>query len=183
MITTDSNGWPTAKLEDITTKVGSGATPRGGKSSYKKTGISLIRSLNVYDFKFDYNDLVFIDNEQADRLSNVEVQPQDILLNITGASVARCCMVPSQILPARVNQHVAIVRVDQTVTDPTFIFYCINSPHYKHLLLTLAQGGATTASVTVIDPLDGTRSAQRSLGCPGSSPPRSPLPSLRSAPL
>lgn len=136
------------KLVDITTKIGSGATPRGGKGSYKKTGISLIRSLNVYDFKFDYNELVFINNAQADRLSNVEVQPQDILLNITGASVARCCMVPSQVLPARVNQHVAIVRVDQTVTDPTFIFYCVNSPHYKHHLLTLAQGGATREALT-----------------------------------
>lgn len=52
-------------LKDITTKIGSGATPRGGNNSYKNSGILLIRSLNVYDFKFEYDDLAFIDDEQA----------------------------------------------------------------------------------------------------------------------
>jgi type I restriction enzyme S subunit len=75
--------WRLTKLRTITTKIGSGATPRGGKKSYKNSGITLIRSLNVYDFGFDYNGLAFIDNEQAEGLSNVEVQPNDILLNIT----------------------------------------------------------------------------------------------------
>ncbi len=143
-----ANGWSLTKLGDITTKIGSGATPRGGKGAYKKTGISLIRSLNVYDFRFEYHDLAFIDDEQAALLSNVEVLPQDILLNITGASVARCCMVPAQVLPARVNQHVAIVRLDQEVADPTFVFYCLNSPQYKDHLLSLAQGGATREALT-----------------------------------
>ena len=140
--------WRLTKLRTITTKIGSGATPRGGKKSYKNSGITLIRSLNVYDFGFDYNGLAFIDDEQAEGLSNVEVQPNDILLNITGASVARCCMVPTKLLPARVNQHVAIVRVNSAVADPYFVLCCINSPQYKHHLLTLAQGGATREALT-----------------------------------
>ena len=140
--------WRLTKLRTITTKIGSGATPRGGKKSYKNSGINLIRSLNVYDFGFDYKGLAFIDDEQAEGLSNVEVQPDDILLNITGASVARCCMVPIKLLPARVNQHVAIVRVNSTVADPYFVLCCINSPQYKHHLLTLAQGGATREALT-----------------------------------
>ena len=140
--------WRLTKLRTITTKIGSGATPRGGKKSYKNSGINLIRSLNVYDFGFDYNGLAYIDDEQAEGLSNVEVQPNDILLNITGASVARCCMVPIKLLPARVNQHVAIVRVNSTVADPYFVLCCINSPQYKHHLLTLAQGGATREALT-----------------------------------
>lgn len=140
--------WRLTKLRTITTKIGSGATPRGGKKSYKNSGITLIRSLNVYDFGFDYDGLAFIDDEQAEGLSNVEVQPNDILLNITGASVARCCMVPIKLLPARVNQHVAIVRVNSTVADPYFVLCCINSPQYKHHLLTLAQGGATREALT-----------------------------------
>jgi len=95
-------------LKEITKKIGSGATPTGGKNSYKKEGISLIRSLNVYDFFFDYDDLAFIDDKQAAGLANVTVEQDDILLNITGASVARCCMVPDNVLPARVNQHVSM---------------------------------------------------------------------------
>ncbi len=76
----NGTNWSLAKLRNITTKIGSGATPRGGKESYKSSGITLIRSLNVYDFKFDYDGLAYIDDDQAKELSNVEVHPFDILL-------------------------------------------------------------------------------------------------------
>ena len=137
-------------LKKITTKIGSGATPRGGNNSYKTEGITLIRSLNVYDFEFSYGGLAFINEEQASetRLARVIVEPKDILLNITGASVARCCIVPEHLLPARVNQHVSLVRVDPNRADSHYVLYCINSPVYKHQLLTLAQGGATREALT-----------------------------------
>lgn len=136
------------KLKDISTKIGSGATPKGGKAAYKTEGISLIRSMNVYDSQFKEKDLAFIDDSQATKLSNVEVEPVDILLNITGASVARCCLVPEKILPARVNQHVAIIRIDKSLADPRFVYMCLISPKYKSKLLSLAQGGATREALT-----------------------------------
>ena len=142
---------PSATLASITTKIGSGATPRGGAGSYKSEGISLIRSLNVYDFRFDYGDLAYIDEQQAQRLSNVEIESDDILLNITGASVGRCCMVPEELIPARVNQHVSIIRIEKSVAVPKFIFYTINSPSYKGLLLSIANGGATREALTKSD--------------------------------
>ena len=148
MAGSNSTKVPLMKLRNITYKIGSGATPRGGKKSYKKQGITLIRSQNVYDFRFQLEGLAFIDENQANVLSNVEVKPNDILLNITGASVARCCMVPTNLLPARVNQHVAIVRIDLNCANPYFVLYSINSPKYKHHLLTLAQGGATREALT-----------------------------------
>lgn len=138
------------KLKEISTKIGSGATPKGGKEAYKSKGISLIRSMNVYDSQFKEKDLAFIDNSQAKKLSNVVVEPLDILLNITGASVARCCLVPEKILPARVNQHVAIIRIDKNLADPRFIYMCMISQKYKSKLLSLAQGGATREALTKI---------------------------------
>ena len=142
--------WDLTPLKKITTKIGSGATPRGGKNSYKTEGITLIRSLNVYDFEFSYEGLAFITEGQASetRLARVIVEPKDILLNITGASVARCCMVPEHLLPARVNQHVSLVRVDLDRADSYYVLYCINSPAYKHQLLTMAQGGTTREALT-----------------------------------
>ena len=131
------------KLADITLKIGSGATPKGGKESYQGSGITLIRSLNVYDFNFEYKDLAFINDQQAKELANVSICKNDVLLNITGASVARCCIVPNHLIPARVNQHVAIIRVNEKLANPFYILYCINSPYYKHRLLSLAQSGAT----------------------------------------
>ena len=142
------NDWPLQDLKSITTKIGSGATPRGGKESYKDKGISLIRSLNVYDFYFDKQDLAFIDERQALGLQNVEVEASDVLLNITGASVARCCMVPKNTLPARVNQHVSIVRVNPDLAIPKFVQYILTSSRYKRHLLSLAQSGATREALT-----------------------------------
>jgi type I restriction enzyme, S subunit len=142
------SGWEVTTLRTITTKIGSGATPRGGKAAYKSKGIHLIRSLNIYDYTFEFADLAFIDENQAAELDNVKVEANDILLNITGASVARCALTLSYLLPARVNQHVAIVRVDPEKASPFYVLDAINSDHRKQQLLALAQGGATREALT-----------------------------------
>ena len=142
-------GWQKKRLGDVTTKIGSGATPRGGDESYKAEGISLIRSLNVYDDGFREAKLARIDNEQADGLSNVVVEPHDVLLNITGASVARCCRAPADFLPARVNQHVSIIRPVQEKLDSDFLHYLLISKTYKDRLLhTGEEGGSTRQAIT-----------------------------------
>jgi type I restriction enzyme S subunit len=109
--------------------------PRGGEESYKDIGISLIRSMNVHDYGFKYRKLAFIDADQANDLSNVEIQSGDVLLNITGASVARCCIVPDDVLPARVNQHVSIIRPITDKLDSRFLHFLLISKPYKDELL------------------------------------------------
>ncbi|MCP9920866.1 hypothetical protein KBZ12_15555, partial [Cyanobium sp. Cruz CV13-4-11] len=79
---------------------------------------------------------------------HIQVEEEDVLLNITGASVARCAMVPSHLLPARVNQHVAIVRADKTKVSPFYLLDAINSDFHKQQLLAFAQGGATREALT-----------------------------------
>ena len=138
--------WKECKLGEITSKIGSGATPKGGENSYRPEGISLIRSQNVYDFYFSNNGIAFIDNNQAYELRNVEVFENDILLNITGESVTRCCVVPTQYLPARVNQHVSIIRPMKEKVDYRFIFYSLQS--IKPELNTMAEIGCTRRALT-----------------------------------
>ena len=140
--------WKTFKLKDLTTKIGSGATPRGGKGAYKESGISLVRSQNVLDFSFSSDGLAFIDDDQAAALKNVILESQDVLLNITGDSVARVCKVPDHWLPARVNQHVAIVRANEKILNPDFLLYSLLSKENKNLLLTMAGAGATRNALT-----------------------------------
>jgi type I restriction enzyme S subunit len=143
------NGWERKKLGSISTKIGSGATPSGGKESYKTTGISLIRSLNVHDRKFKEEKLAFLDEKQADKLSNVIVEKNDVLLNITGASIARCCIVPTEYLPARVNQHVSIIRTNQDILISSFLNYLLTSKVYKDQLLNTGEkGGSTRQAIT-----------------------------------
>ena len=134
------------KLGDICTKIGSGATPRGGKDAYCNEGITLVRSQNVLDFSFSDNGLAFINEEQAARLNNVEVLSGDILLNITGDSVARACMMEDSFLPARVNQHVAIIRGKNDVVINRYLLYFLQWK--KSHLLQPASGGATRNALT-----------------------------------
>ena len=149
-------GNETVQLCDVCVKIGSGATPRGGKEAYKGGATSLIRSQNIYNEGFHRNGLVYIDDDQSAELRNVEVMPNDVLLNITGDSVARCCQVAQDVLPARVNQHVAIIRPEPNSLDARFLRYVLVSQEYQSRLLALASAGATRPALTksMIEELD-----------------------------
>ena len=144
-------GWEVKSLGEICEKISSGSTPSGGKENYKKEGISLIRSMNVYDLNFSYDDLAFIDETQAKKLSNVIIEEDDVLFNITGVSVARCTMVPSDILPARVNQHVMIIRSKDNFKLNYYILFNLVSNESKNQLLGLSQSGSTREAITKSD--------------------------------
>jgi len=141
-------GWRKVQLGATTTKIGSGFTPRGGESSYLAQGVPLIRSQNVHDDLFQEDGLAFVSESHAADLAGVTVESKDILLNITGASVARCCMAPERYLPARVNQHVMIIRVDPEKADPFLVQKAITSDERKRQLLSYAQKGSTREALT-----------------------------------
>ena len=143
-----SEDWEERTLKEITTKIGSGSTPRGGNESYKTEGTSLVRSMNVHDFEFRDRNLAFIDDKQAKELNGVTLQENDVLLNITGASVARCCVMPKEYLPARVNQHVSIIRAKPDVIDPFLLNLILTSKFYKGQLLFTGEQGATRQAIT-----------------------------------
>lgn len=138
--------WKEYKLGEVCTKIGSGATPKGGKEAYLGGETFLIRSQNVLDFSFSWDGLASIDDEQAAKLNGVEIAKGDVLLNITGDSVARACIVPESALPARVNQHVSIIRGDATLVLNDYILYFLQ--YKKQYLLSLSQGGATRNALT-----------------------------------
>lgn len=141
--------WSTTRLGDLCTKIGSGATPRGGRDVYlPRSKYALIRSQNVHNDGFRSDGVVFINDRHAAELDGVEVRSGDVLLNITGDSVARSCRVDDRVLPARVNQHVAIVRADPTRLDPLFLRYFLIAPETQSKLLSWAGSGATRNALT-----------------------------------
>ena len=144
-------GWQEKTLKEITTKIGSGATPRGGKSVYIETGVALVRSMNVHNGYFKYDNLAHISDEAANLLNGVELKQNDVLFNITGASIARCCVVPEDALPARVNQHVAIIRPKPDIVDSRFLSYVLISKTHQKELLSIGLSGATRQALTKKD--------------------------------
>ncbi|RBM58336.1 restriction endonuclease subunit S [Vibrio paracholerae] len=144
-----SCNWPNVALGKYCSKIGSGATPKGGNSVYLDSGeITLIRSQNIYNEGFKSDGLVYITPEAAQKLKNVIIEPNDVLINITGDSVARVCLAPKEHLPARVNQHVAIIRVDPKEFDHRYLRYYLTSLKMQSYLLTIASSGATRNALT-----------------------------------
>lgn len=104
-----TDDWEQRKLSEITSKIGSGKTPLGGAKTYKEEGIPLIRSQNINNDRVNLSDVVYIDVDTDELMSNSKVHKNDILLNITGASIGRSA-VYTFTGKANVNQHVCIIR-------------------------------------------------------------------------
>ncbi len=142
-------GWQVKALGQICSKIGTGATPRGGSEVYLTARVShaLIRSQHVFDRRFDTEGLAYISPTHAAELRNAEVASHDVLLNITGDGVTfgRACIVPESILPACVNQHVSIIRPDHTKCDPGYLLSVLTHPSTKHYIESFNSGGSRRA--------------------------------------
>ncbi|WP_434080515.1 restriction endonuclease subunit S [Sanguibacter sp. Z1732] len=136
--------WATRKLGELTSKIGSGATPRGGSTVYRPSGTTFIRSQNVHDHKMRLEDVAYIDDDSAAALSSVAVSPGDVLINITGDSIARTSLVDLKALPARVSQHVAILRPTDEL-DSRYLQKFLTNPSFKDHLIAISSGGTRKA--------------------------------------
>lgn len=108
-------GWTITKLTDLTTKIGSGVTPKGGKKAYVESGFQLIRSQNVGWGEMLLDDVAFITPEQHEKMDGTKLKKGDVLLNITGASIGRSAVYGGETGEANVNQHVCILRTREVL--------------------------------------------------------------------
>ena len=132
-------GWVWCRLGDICSKTGSGSTPKGGKSAYPTTGIKFLRSQNVYDDGLSYEGIVFISDITHERMKGTKVQAEDLLLNITGGSIGRCCIVPKDFDTGNINQHVAIIR-SVLSENGCYLHKTICSPYFQNMIIEVQTG-------------------------------------------
>ncbi len=142
----EAHRWRREPLGDQVTKVGSGLTPLGGQSTYQKSGTPLIRSQNVHMNHFVLEGLAYISREIDEEMAGSRVYPGDVLLNITGASIGRVCIVPSELCPANVNQHVSIIRCKDSL-NPDFLSFYLSTPEFQQFIMN-TQAGATRQALT-----------------------------------
>lgn len=109
-------GWGVSKLGFYTTKIGAGSTPKGGSEIYPDSGIPFIRSQNVHFNGLKLDDTTFIDLNTHDCMKGSKVFKSDNLLNITGGSIGRCCIVEVE-GEMNVNQHVSIIRTSKNLIN------------------------------------------------------------------
>jgi type I restriction enzyme, S subunit len=138
--------WESKKLKYVVSKVGSGVTPKGGASVYANEGIPFLRSQNILSDRLELSDVAYISDEIDEQMSNSRIQDDDVLLNITGASIGRCFYVPKNFGNGNVNQHVCILRPMQSKirteylhsflissNGQTLIDYCQNNANREGL--------------------------------------------------
>ena len=162
--------WDTALLGTLTTKIGSGVTPRGGEQNYLPSGVPFVRSQNVGWGKLLLNDIAFIPYDIHETLLSTELQLEDVLLNITGASIGRCALVDNEISGGNVNQHVCIIRVKKEKLNSVFLMqYIISAMGQKQIDSYQAGGnrqGLNFAQVAAFDiPLPSLPEQQKIADC------------------
>ncbi|MFC3415646.1 restriction endonuclease subunit S [Algoriphagus hitonicola] len=126
-----SDIWSEKKLGEITAKIGSGKTPRGGEQIYTSLGIPFIRSQNVLDSRLVL-DGVCIPTNVHEEMAGSKILPRDILLNITGGSIGRSCVTPEDFKEGNVNQHVCIIRLKKD--SPSFLQAILSSYRGQKLI-------------------------------------------------
>lgn len=120
------DGWEWCRFGFLTSKIGAGSTPTGGRNVYLEQGIKFIRSQNVYNSGLILDDIAYISSEMNNKMSGSVVKPNDILLNITGGSIGRCALVPVDFDIGNVNQHVLIIRTIDTRLNQ-YLHYALTS--------------------------------------------------------
>ncbi len=117
--------WDLKRTKYLAAKIGSGKTPKGGAEIYEDSGVVFIRSQNVHDDGLYLDDVKYISDQINNEMSGTKLMTGDILFNITGASIGRCCIysIPEQ---GNVNQHVCIIRTNQLAFNH-YLRYVMNS--------------------------------------------------------
>ena len=137
------------RIKDFTTKVGSGVTPKGGATAYQDHGIPLFRSQNITNEGLLTDDIAYISEDIHNSMSGSKLRPNDVLLNITGASIGRCYYLPEDFTEGNVNQHVCIIRLKKNVL-PAFLYYNLISATGQRLI-DRCQTGANREGLTKED--------------------------------
>jgi type I restriction enzyme S subunit len=78
--------------------------------------------------------------EADEQQANTRLMPEDVLLNITGASIGRTSTIPLDIPPSNVNQHVCILRPRKDIILPGYLHLLLCSKLAKEHVQSLQAG-------------------------------------------
>ncbi len=131
--------WQWVRLNSLLQKIGAGSTPLGGKEVYVSSGVKFLRSQNVWDDGLRLSSVAYIRPETHAKMAGTVVLPNDLLFNITGASIGRCALVPSDFDEANVSQHVTIVRTVLPVLN-AFLHKVLVSRHVQQTVMDVQVG-------------------------------------------
>ncbi|GAA4281956.1 restriction endonuclease subunit S [Gaetbulibacter aestuarii] len=139
-------GWEVKKLKEISTKIHSGNTPKGGSQVYVEQGITFFRSQNVWKNRLVYDDIAFIDQQTHDKMMKSSLMHKDILMTKTGrintenSSLGRAAMYLGEDNKANLNGHVYLIRLKKGITNE-FVLHILTTKEYRGHIRSVCVGG------------------------------------------
>ena len=138
--------WKVHKLKELSTKIGSGNTPKGGSKVYVKKGITFFRSQNVWRNNLLMNDIAFIDKATHNGMKKSSLKKGDILMTKTGrvntenSSLGRAAMYQGEDEKANLNGHVYLIRLKKEVINE-YVLFILTTNQYREYIRRVCVGG------------------------------------------
>ena len=126
--------WQEYKLDDLIKTKNQGVNTTTEKVNYVNSGIKVIRAKNIRDYKIDFDDIVYIDEDTFERVrENVKPKKGDILFTNIGSQLGSAALITYDDRFIIAWNALRIV-VDDTKIEANFLVYLLNSPSYKSLI-------------------------------------------------
>ena len=142
----NEKGWEVNNLKNMSIKIHSGNTPKGGSEVYVEQGITFFRSQNVWKNRIVYEDIAFIDQATHDKMLKSSLKNRDILITKTGrintenSSLGRAAMYMGEDDKANVNGHVYFIRLKKGVLNE-FVLHILTTKEYRGHIRSVCVGG------------------------------------------
>ena len=130
-------------LSEILSKpIVTGHTPSMANESYYGGKVAFVKTDNVREHVVTDNFNHYLSDEGNRKIKRSQLKNDDVVLTIIGASfdvVGRAALITDQILPANINQNIALIRVDEKIFDPKVLAVYLNSFYGRNYLYFLSR--------------------------------------------
>ena len=142
----NEKNWDIKSLKDISNKICSGSTPKGGDRVYVKSGVEFYRSQNVWKNKIEQDDIAYIDEETHNLMRKTSLKHNDLLITKTGrintenSSLGRTAIYEGKNDKANINGHVYLIRLNNKECHQ-YILRILISDQYREYIRGVCVGG------------------------------------------
>ncbi|HHQ4763434.1 TPA: restriction endonuclease subunit S [Aeromonas veronii] len=130
------NGWVTKDLRSISLLITKGSTPTTYGHEFVEQSENSIRFVGAYncsfDGKFKSDSEKWISKEADELLKRSKLNDKDCIICIVGNTIGSNFLVSKEIIPANINQNVAIIRADERKVNSRYLHYWIMSPYIQY---------------------------------------------------
>ena len=126
-------GWEWCTLEQCTNLITKGESPKWQGFQYEPEGVPFVRSENVLWGMLELAGVARVPEGFHHKLARSALRPNDVLINLVGASIGRCAIVPPELHEGNVNQAVAVIRTTDALS-PIYLLYLLLSPRMQAVI-------------------------------------------------